>query len=177
VVVGVVVAGSVAGFLAGVTGHTPATSRAATVRAATTAPSTVADCVPVWNSSASVAVRLATKPGTEPFGPFPVTDVGAQPTPTTSLQGAYSVHVGISQAFGSELGPPGPRCYVYFYFSTGYQGGPALLSFPLLASPTAAYSVASATVTTGADTDVSSAATATQNPDGTLTLNAGWQAS
>jgi hypothetical protein len=157
--------GIVSGVVFGLTRHSTPAVRAPYAAAR---PSTVSGCVASWNDRNNGDTRQQIRPGSEPFGPLPITDIGGQPT--TSLDGPHKVHVGVSQSFGSEFaaGHAG-RCYVYLFFPNGYKDGPALLSLPLADTATA-FPAELATVTVGKDTDVSSAPTAGQNPDGTLVL-------
>jgi hypothetical protein len=123
-------------------------------------------CVTQWNAPGNEATRTAMNP---PHGPFPLVDVGGT---AASPSGGYQVYEGTSGAFTAAAndGDSSPSiCYVYFYYPTGYQGGPALVSVPG-SMGSGSYELDAATMSVGQDTDVTSSTRATQNPDGTITV-------
>jgi hypothetical protein len=123
-------------------------------------------CITDWNAPGNATTRAAMNP---PHGTFPLVDASGT---SASPSGTYQVYEGTSGAFTAPTsgGDSTPSvCYVYFYYPTGFKGGPALVS---VAAPqgSGSYDLDAATMSVGRDTDVTGATRAAQNSDGTLTV-------
>jgi hypothetical protein len=116
------------------------------------------ECLADWNAAPNRSAREETAP---PVGPYPLYGGQRHASPA----GRYQVFVLRSIVVGAVGTNPPPVCYVYFRFPHGYDGRPAMVSYPEIHPAAGIYGDPSITV--GNDTDVRGRVFA-QRPDGTL---------
>ncbi len=130
---------------------------------------TVADVVAAWNSPGNRATREATAPPNGPVGPFRV--IGAGRDVVASPEGPYEVRVAVTQPRGSILRTATPvhGWVVYFWYATGYRGGPAMVTFDARRDRSG-FDLDPAVLYFGVNTKVRGNPRATHRPDGSLEL-------
>jgi hypothetical protein len=130
---------------------------------------TVADVAAAWNSPRNLATREATAPPRGPIGPFRV--IGGGRDAVASPEGPYEVHVGVgvSRTFVSSTAAPVHPCLVFFWYATGYRGGPAMVALQARRD-LSGFDLDVAVLQFGINTDVRGAPLATHRPDGSLVL-------
>jgi hypothetical protein len=130
---------------------------------------TIADVVAAWNSPGNRATREATAPPNGPVGPFRV--IGAGREAIASPEGPYEVRVavGVSRTSVVSTAAPVHPCLVFFWYATGYRGGPAMVAVHARRD-LSGFDLDDAVLQFGVNTDVRGNPRATQRPDGSLEL-------
>jgi hypothetical protein len=121
-------------------------------------PARSAGCLADWNGASNRSAREETVP---PAGPYPLYGGRRRASPA----GRYQIFVARSVVIGAVGTNPPPVCYIYFRFPHGYNGRPAMVSYPEIDPEAGVYGDPSITI--GNDTDVGGRVFA-ERPDGTL---------